>query len=305
MSLVSPDFLARDKVAQSFGRMAAQYEQHAQLQQFIGDFLLERLHDIKINPQRIVDLGSGSGWLSRKLTARYPKATCYSLDVALPMLQQAQQKRPVSFWPFSRPRQFLICADAMQLPLADHSIDLLVSNLMLQWCNDFAPIFQEIARVLKPDGILLFTSFGPDTLRELRQSWATVDNYSHVNRFIDMHDLGDALLRSGFTHPVMDTDWLYYHYPDVKSILRSLKNIGAHNIMQGRLKTLTGKNRFQQMIQAYETLRQQQGLPVTYEVIYGHAVGQSVKHSAKPSQNESSPHLVNVPISAIGRIKKA
>lgn len=273
MSQQPPEFIAASAVAQSFSRIAAQYEQHATLQQSIGDFLLERLELIKQQPSMILDLGCGTGRLTRQLAARYPEATVYAVDLAPAMVQHAQQQMPHRFWPFQRRRQHFLCADAARLPFADHSIDLLVSNLMLQWCNDFNQVFQEIARVLQPSGVLLFTTFGPDTLKEVRHSWAAVDQHSHVNRFIDMHDLGDSLFTAGLVDPVLDVDWLKVHYPDVKAVLRALKNIGAHNITAGRPRHLMGKQHFQHFVTAYETLRETQGLPLSYEVVYGHAIG--------------------------------
>ncbi|EIJ44315.1 methylase involved in ubiquinone/menaquinone biosynthesis [Beggiatoa alba B18LD] len=284
-------------IAHSFGRAAHTYEQFAHLQKQVSDQLLERSLELKIQPTVIADIGAGSGHLTRSLSRHYPQAQVYAIDIALPMLQVARQQVPWSF-PLIRPRrQHFITANATQLPLASNSIDLLVSSLMLQWCPDFADVFAEFARVLKPDGVLLFSTLGLDTLKELRQSWATVDDTNHVNQFIDMHILGDALLRAGLHNPVMDIDWHRYFYADVFTLMRELKAIGAQTVLTGKRQGLTGKNKFNAMLAQYEQFRTPQGLTATYEVVYGHASGCKTPKS-QPSHGE-----VRIPISQIQRIK--
>jgi len=164
-----------------------------------------------------------------------------------------------------------VCADAERLPFVDASFDLVFSNLMLQWATDNDATFAELRRVLRPGGLLLFTSFGPDTLRELRESWARVDDYNHVNLFMDMHDVGDALLNARFADPVMDVEKLTVTYPDARRLMRDLKQIGAHNVTGGRPRGLTGKRHLQAMIDAYERFRSDGLLPASYEIVYGHA----------------------------------
>ena len=287
MASLTSEYLDKHQVSQSFDRAAPTYEQYAQLQQQIGNHLVERLKYIKIAPQTILDVGAGSGHLSRALSRYYPQAQIYGIDLSLKMVTVARRQAPRWF-----SRQHFACADALQLPIAANCIDLLLSNLMLQWCNDIHQVFAEFARVLKPEGALLFTTFGLDTLKELRHSWATVDNANHVNRFWDMHELGDALLRAELTQPVMDTDWLQLTYPDVKQFMKALKNIGAHNITAGRPPGLMGKTKFQAMLSTYEQYRDLNGkVPVTYEIVYGHAWGKKIKPSL-PS--------VNIPLTAIG-----
>ncbi len=276
---MNPDYL--EKVSQSFDRAASTYEQWTPIQKLIGTDLLERLQWLKMSPQNILDVGAGTGRLSHILNKQYKQANVYSIDIAPNMLKQARQHAPLSQH---------ICADAAQLPFADHSIDLLVSNLMLQWCNDVVAVFAEFARVLKPDGALFFSTFGPDTLKELRQSWASVDNAQHVNHFWDMHEYGDALLHVGLTNPVMDVERFQFSYQDVHSLMKELKGMGAHNVTAGRPHALMGKGKFKMMLAAYEEYRLADGLfPATYEVIYGHAWGK------KPSGT------VMIPISEIKR----
>ena len=151
-------------------------------------------------------------------------------------------------------RKPLVCADALHLPFAATCFDLVYSNLMLQWCDDLELVFRELRRVLHPRGLLLFSTFGPDTLKELRSAWQAVDGFNHVNRFIDMHDIGDALIRAGFVEPVMDVEHMTLTYADVRALMHDLKSIGAHNVTQGRARGLYGRKRMQQLVQAYEQI---------------------------------------------------
>jgi len=292
MNALPPDYLEQHKIIQSFDRVAPIYEQAAKLQKNIGENLLERLDWLKIEPRQILDVGTGTGQLSRNLNQRYPHAKVYSIDLSTKMLQVAQAQ--VAQTPS---QSYFICADATQLPIVDHSIDLLMSNLMLQWCNDINPVLAEFARVLKPEGALFFSTFGADTLIELRRSWAQVDNTSHVNHFGDMHDIGDALLYTGLTNPVMDVDRIQLTYVDIRELMRELKQIGAQNILAGRSHALTGKTKFKAMLAAYEQYRTPEDLlPVTYEVVYGHARGLKKQESLP-----TSSHSVTIPFSQIKR----
>ena len=168
------------------------------------------------------------------------------------------------------PANYKICANASHLPLADNSVDIVVSSLMMQWCPDLNQLFSEIHRVLKNDGLILFSTFGPDTLKELKKSWSVVDNKTHVNTFIDMHDIGDQLLQNGFQSPVMEMEHLTLTYQTVTDLLRDLKAIGAQSV-GNRSKSLTGKDKFKLMVEMYESFRKDGKLPATYEVVYGHA----------------------------------
>jgi malonyl-CoA O-methyltransferase len=163
-----------------------------------------------------------------------------------------------------------VCADAAHLPLAEGSVDLIISNLMLQWC-DLDAVFAEFRRVLAPHGLVSFTTLGPDTLRELRSAWRAADSRTHVNQFIDMHDIGDALVRAGFASPVLDVERYTLTYPDLRRVAADLKDTGAHNATMGRARGLTGRRRFAAVQVAYEAYRQDGRLPATYEVVFGHA----------------------------------
>ena len=249
----------------SFAHAADSYDRAATLQREVGTQLLERLDLVKLQPARVLDLGSGTGDISHALLRRYRKARVVSLDIAFTMAQRSRRR---GGW-LRRPTA--VCADAERLPFADASFDLLISNLMLQWCQDLDSAFAEFRRVLAPGGLLLFTTFGPDTLKELRHSWRQVDDHTHVNAFLDMHDIGDALLRAGLAEPVMDVERMVVTYQDVRGLMRDLKELGAHNVTAGRNHALTGPRKLQRMMQAYEGFRQDGRLPASYEVVHGHA----------------------------------
>ncbi len=250
-------------VRQAFNQAAPIYEREAVLQAEVEKRLLERLDLVRLAPVRVADLGCGTGRSTAALKRRYSKASVIGVDFAPAMLEQGRK-----YSKLFRPLQWC-CADICRLPLADTSADLLFSNLAVQWCNDPAALFTEFRRVLKPGGLLLFTSFGPDTLTELRQSWAAADGKAHVNEFLDMHDVGDALLQAGFAEPVMDVERMVLTYPSVKHLMRELKATGAHNVTEARRHSLTGPGRLKSMLKAYEQFKTGDRYPASYEVIYG------------------------------------
>lgn len=267
----------KHQVRNAFDRAARHYDQSAVLQREVCDRMFSRLDYIKYTPNIILDVGSGTGYGTRKLVMRYPAARMLAIDIAAAMHFQARPE--VSWW-----RQLLsiggslhgnrtsyVCGDMEQLPLNNSCTGLVWSNLALQWCNDIKRTFSEVYRVLQADGLFMFSTFGPDTLKELRLAFRGADDYNHVNRFTDMHDIGDALVHSGFATPVMDMEYITLTYDDVMDVMRDLKAIGAHNVTQGRRRGLTGKTAWQKAINHYEMLRTSGKLPATYEVIYGHA----------------------------------
>jgi len=269
MRLLSFAMINKKLARLSFERAASGYDAAAVLQREIGERLLDRLDYINFQPKNILDVGSGTGTCSYQLATKYNKSKIFMMDFATSMLQQAKKKRTwTERW--SSRYQF-IGGDAAALPFADNSMDMIFSNLAMQWCDDLAQVFSEFKRVLKPDGMLLFSTFGPDTLKELNQCWQQVDGYQHVNNFIDLHEIGDALLKVGFSDPVMDMEMITVTYPDVISIMRDLKQIGAHNVNQHRAKGLTGKSTIKKLHTEYEVYRNDDVLPVSHEVIYGHA----------------------------------
>lgn len=252
-------------VRRAFSRAAVSYDEVAVLQREMAERMLERLSLFKLQPSTILDLGAGTGQACPGLLKRYPRARLIALDFALPMLQQAARRR---HW-LRRPS--CLCADMDQLPLANASCDLIFSNATLQWSTDLDQTLAELRRVLRPGGLLLVTSFGPDTLHELRRAWAQVDGHQHVNPFPDIHDLGDALLRNGLAQPVLDLDRITLTYANLRELMTDLKRLGAHNVTSGRNHALTGKQRLRALEQAYEAFRHEGLLPASYEIVHAHA----------------------------------
>ena len=282
--------LSSREIARSFGRAAQRYDAAAVLQARVREELLSRLELVRLIPATVVDLGCGTGVGAVALRRRYRKSRIVALDLSLGMLREAGRRR--RFWQ----RYERICGDAVALPLARESVDLIFSNLMLQWCDDPEVVFRECARVLRPGGLLTFTSFGPDTLRELRAAWTAADRFVHVNRFIDMHDLGDAMVRAGLAEPVMDVERFTLTYEDPRALMRDLKAIGAHNVNAGRSRGLTGRQALSRMIEAYEAMRRDGRLPATYEVVYGQAWRSEVAPRPRTPALET-----RIPIDRIGR----
>jgi malonyl-CoA O-methyltransferase len=268
--------LDRARLRASFDRASASYEAAASLQARIGTELLERLALFRFAPGVVLDLGSGTGRVTRELKRRYPPARVIALDIAPGMLREARRHR--------RPwRRFdRVCGDALRLPLRDASVDVIFSNLMLQWCDPLAAALSEVRRVLRSSGFFSFSTFGPDTLYELRSAWAEADGYNHVNRFADMHEVGDALVRAGLMEPVLDVDRIEVGYPDVLTLMRDLKAIGAHNVTAGRPRTLVGRERLARVQKAYEAFRRDDRLPATYEVVYGASWGAAGRPASSP-----------------------
>jgi len=266
------DFLIdKHRMRRAFSRAAADYDATAVLQREVCGRMLERLDYVRLQPARILDAGSGTGWGGRQLAKKYPAAQLVSLDIALGMLQAARSHS--GWWRklFGGTQQMQVCGDIEVLPLASGSMEMIWSNLAMQWCNDLPAAFGELHRVLKTDGLLMFSTFGPDTLKELRQAFGGVDHHSHLNRFTDMHDIGDMLVHAGFADPVMDMEYLTLTYDEVREVFHDLKRIGAHNATAGRGQGLMGKGAWARLTENYEQLRRDGKLPATYEVVYGHA----------------------------------
>lgn len=275
-----PDLYHIDKmrVRASFNKAANSYDAAAILQKEVRQRMFERLDLIKIKPQTILDAGSGTGHASRLLARKFNDSRIIQLDIAMGMLQQGRRPDSLTARITNSFSQLLgtagpeaICGDLENLPLADNSIDFIWSNLAVQWCNNLDAAFGEAARVLDRGGLFMFSSFGPDTLKELRESSAVDPEHVHVSRFIDMHDIGDALVRAGFSAPVLDVEHFVLTYDDVLAVMRDLKAIGAHNATQGRRRGLAGRNFLRDLGERYERFRQQGKLPATFEVVYGHA----------------------------------
>ena len=257
----------KQQIGRHFNRIATGYDRSAQVSAEIANRLLERLDLVRLQPQRILDLGCGTGHGAQALLRRYPGAEVIAMDLSAAMAASA--RRSGRFWQ-RRPR--VAVADAEQLPLTGQCVELLFSSLMLPWCNDLDQTFREFHRITRPGGLLMFTSLGPDTLIELRRSWQQIDTGTHVHPFLDMHDIGDALIRAGWADPVMDVEHLTVTYPDFATLLAELRGQGGGNLARDRSRGLLGRQRWQRLADTY--LRQygiDQRLPVSCEIVYGHA----------------------------------
>jgi len=264
-------------IAKNFSRCAKTYDKAAVLQQEIGKRLIERLAFIKITPSTILDLGSGTGFFSKFLLQQYPHATLFNIDIAEGMLSYANKNNSHysnQLYPIS------ICADAEFLPLQNNSIDFIFSNCMLQWSFNPQDILKEINRVLKPDGLFLFSTFGPDTLKELKQSFLDFDPNPHINLFMDMHDMGDLLLQANFIDPVMDMEHFTLTYKTVVDLVQDLRQTGSNRMYPTTdiPATFHPKSFREKLIQHYELFRTSENrLPATFEIVYGHAFGNTHK----------------------------
>lgn len=250
-------------VQRAFGRAATTYAQHSSLQREVEDRLLERLDYFEETPARVLDIGCGPGRGTLMLRKRFADAQVVALDLALPMLKSIRPgwRRPVA----------RVCANALALPLADASVDILFSNLCIQWIDNVPALLNEFLRVLRPGGYVAFSTFGPDTLHELRTAWSAADDAPHVSEFADIARIGDAMLAAGFRNPVLDVDRFTLGYTDAPSLMRGLKAIGATNADPRRTRGLTGKSHYRRAVEAYENLRVDGKLPATYEVISANA----------------------------------
>lgn len=266
----------KSRMRQSFHRAAKHYDAAAILQKQVREEMLGRLDVVKLAPGVILDAGCGTGHGLHALLKHFKHAQGIALDIAEGMLSRSKALFPwYRFW--QKPPTF-VCADIEAMPLATASVDMVWSNLAVQWCNDMDTVLQEFRRVLKPNGLLMFATLGPDTLKELRA--ASGNEHTHVSRFIDMHDIGDALTRAGFSAPVLDVMHYMLTYDTVESVMRDLKAIGAHNATAGRAKGLSGKGFLQQLRQGYEGFRREGKLPATYEVVFVHAWTSSQPYTA-------------------------
>ncbi|MDR0208631.1 MAG: malonyl-ACP O-methyltransferase BioC [Pseudomonas putida] len=247
------------QVAASFSRAAASYDSVAALQRAVGLALLDQL-PAGLQPAHWLDLGSGTGHFSRALAERFSAATGVAVDIAEGMLRHAREQGGA---------RHHVAGDAERLPLRDGSVDLVFSSLAVQWCDQFGSVLSEARRVLRPGGVLAFSSLCVGTLDELRASWQAVDGLVHVNRFRRFEEYQRLCGQSGLQVLGLERRPHVLHYPDVRSLTHELKALGAHNLNPGRPSGLTGRARMQGLLQAYEGFRQPEGLPATYQVVYG------------------------------------
>ena len=244
---------------QRASRRAGDFDpQDAILARRSGEELVERLGLLNFVPEVILDLGSGVGTESRTLAERFSDAYVVGLDIC------ALSLRPQ----ISTGKWAPVTGNANALPFAEATFDLVFANLVLPWCDPDAAL-KEVRRILKPGGVVVFSTLGPDTLTELRVAWEYVDDHPHVHSFADMHNVGDALLGAGFTEPVVDADRVYFSYGELKKLVDDLRALGATNAMAGRRRSLTGKKRWQAFADAYKSnARERSRLQATFELVY-------------------------------------
>ena len=261
------DVFCRSALRRRFDRAAESFAgaDFVHRQCFAG--LLERMQPLRLEARNILDLGAAVGCGSRELGKRYRRARIVSLDLSQRMLAVAKRERS---W-FARISE--VQADAEKLPLVSGSFDLVVANLLLPWLAEPQTLFREVARVLRKDGVFMFTSLGPGSLRRLRDAWGTDDRTAHVNPFLDMHDVGDALLRATLADPVLDVDHLTVSYRDHNALFRDLRAVGGRNALRERRKTLTGKDRFARMTASLDPERGRSPFEIELELVFGHAWG--------------------------------
>jgi malonyl-CoA O-methyltransferase len=250
-----------------FDRVAATFDDADAVHAEARERLLQRLQFVTLTPERVIDLGTATGAACEALVDVYPNAQIIAVDTSLPLLSRANERGlDVT----------TLAGDAERLPLADNSADLIFANLLLPWCAPDA-VFSEAARVLREGGLITFASFGPDTLAEVREAWAVVDDGVHVHGFLDMHDIGDLALRAGLSEPVMDVDRLQVSYPGIKSLVADLRRCGATNVAAGRRTTLTGKGRWSAFCEAMAAREDNGRVTVSIELVFGQAWGGGVK----------------------------
>jgi malonyl-CoA O-methyltransferase len=271
-----------------FDRASAHFDEASFVHDHARDILLERLQFLRVTPARVLDLGCGTGRGLAALRARFPTAGLVAADSSAEMCARAFAAAAAS-------EAVVVAADAAELPFADASFELVVANLVMAWCQP-EQLFSEIARVLAPSGLVLFSSLGPDTLEQVRRAWSRSDRGIHVHGFFDMHDLADAAARSGLREPIVDCDHLTLSYPDSAKLHADLRAAGATNVAGGRRRSLTGRQRFEAYGQALvAALSDPDGrLQITCELIFGQAFG-------RPSRGGSDGLSFAVPVESIGR----
>ena len=261
----------KKQLSNSFSRFAPLYNEHAIVQHEIGQRLLERCQLLRQPVKRVLDLGSGTGMFLKPLQKLFPKAHIIGVDLSLGMVEYAQKQR--SLWQswFEPSHNFVADMDA--LPFADNSIDLIFSNCVFQWSHHLPSLFSELKRCLTPDGSMFFSTFGPQTLHEIKQCWANIDSQQHVHDFVPLQSIGDTLLSCGFAQPVVDQECITLEYQSLSQLLKDLKNTGARNLSPKRQKGLTPPSSLKKLETLFaQELKKQGHFGCTYEVIYGHAI---------------------------------
>lgn len=284
--------LRKKDVQRRFDRAATGFDDGDFVHRYAARGLYDRMAPMRVDVRTILDAGSAAGAAARELAKLHRDSRIIRLDHSLNMLKQRKKRGSAFAWLSPGSRIAEIQADATALPLQPGSVDLVFANMLMPWIDDLGAFFAEVGRVLRKDGLFVFSSLGPDSLLELRHAWAAVDDGEHVNLFIDMHDVGDALLQSGLREPVLDTDYLTLTYRNADTLIGDLTRAGARNCLARRRPSLTGKDSLEEMKRALEASREDGELAVRLELVFGHAWG----GGPRPAPGEFS-----VDISRIGR----
>lgn len=295
-----PPALDNKLVRQRFANAAANYARANVLDREVARRMAERLDLVTLQPNRVLDAGCGQGEDLAELSQRYPRAQIVGMDMALPMLQTIRTReswlartlreagRLAGLLGIRSEHANLTCADLARLPFAARSFDMAWSNLALHWCNDVPAVLQELHRVIRVDGLLSFTTLGPDSLRELRAACRQAGLPGRVHGFIDMHDLGDMLVHAGFAEPVMDMERITLTYADLTALIQDLRWAGAVSALQSRTRGLVTPRQWQRLVLTYDAQRRDEAdtlgeiasrLPATFEIVYGHAWRAESKHT--------------------------
>ena len=258
----------KQRIARSFSRSASSYDMNAGMQRDAADHLLGDIK--KSQAKTVLDLGCGTGYCTSILNQALPEANIICMDIAEGMLHQSRSR-------LDEAQNTFICGDAEALPFAKDSLDLVVSSLTIQWCENLSILFNDIFRALRPGGKLYFSSLGDSTLLELKNAWREIDNAVHVNNFIETVEVDAFLKKAGFTFLEKESNSVCRYYPEPLEVFRELKGLGAHNVNAGQPSGLTGKQKLKQLINILESSKVPgKGIGITFELFYRKLVKQEM-----------------------------
>lgn len=282
-------------ISKWFDKIAKNYDAFSVLQQSVASMLIERLLPMQVSPKKIIDVGCATGFGLLLLEDKFKETDVLGLDISKKMLHYAQKRGK-----WLRKRQ-VMCADANDMPIHSASVDMIFCNLLFPYIHDCRKILKEILRILRPGGLLVFSSLGPDSLQEIRRSWANIDDDPHVKTFLDIHDVGDSLLAEGFVEPILEIENFQFNFSDTQKMFAELRGLGFRNEDSQRFSFLTSKRRWQRFLEQLLLLKQNQKIPLTFEIILAHAwkpEQEKVKH--KKVRGE-----ISIPISQLKLNKRS
>lgn len=285
--------LRQDRVRCAFDRVAPAFATNDFLYREMARRMAERLEMVRITPTRILDAGCGLGADRLSLQKRYPTAAWVGVDQSAQMLQLGRASEQAAqgfmrrlFHSGRRSQSARIAANMGQLPVAGQSIDLIWSNAAVHWLDNIPEAFKEFNRVLSVGGLLMFSTFGPDTLKQLRDAIRFVSGAARIHDLTDMHDVGDMLVHGGFSDPVMDMETLTLTYADPWQALRELQRAGSVSANPAGARGLTTRQFWNEVLAHWQ--KDDEGrYPLTFELVQGHA------WKMAPRQHEDGRAVVN------------